>query len=59
MSALTSIVPMARDVRPVTDFRSAASAIVTARVLDAARLTGEAMVALLDPDAGSRLGVQA
>lgn len=54
-----SIVPMARDVRPVTDFRSAASAIVTARVLDAARLTGEAMVALLDPDAGSRLGVQA
>jgi hypothetical protein len=58
MNILASIAPMAREVRPITDFSSAASTAVAAKVIDAARAQGEALIALIDPEVGSQLDVR-
>jgi len=58
MNILPRIAPIAREVRPVTDFSSAASTAVAAKVIDAAREQGEALIALIDPEVGSRLDVR-
>ena len=59
MNILSSLAPMVREVRPVTDFSSAASAAVAAKVLDSARSQGEALIALIDPEVGSQLDARA
>ena len=58
MNMLSSIAPITREVRPVTDFSSAASTAVAAKVLDAAREQGDAIIALIDPAVGSKLDVR-
>lgn len=50
---------MTREVAPITDVASVVAFLATSKSMDSAKATGEALVALLDPNVGQNLNASA
>ena len=50
---------MTREVAPITDLPSAVAVAAASKSMDSARATGEALVALLDPNVGQNFNASA
>lgn len=59
VNTLQQLAPMTREVAPITDVASAVAVAVVAKGMDSAKATGEALVALLDPNVGQNFNASA
>jgi hypothetical protein len=59
VNTLQQLAPMTREVAPITDVASAVAVMAVSKGMDTAKATGEALVALLDPNVGQNFNASA